>query len=67
MTRKMKRYNVENRALKFIEQDKMPIAPKHPSTVEMLESITKGKKKFPMISSMYCSSRQSRRTAITPH
>ncbi|KAI5750065.1 hypothetical protein M8J76_012542 [Diaphorina citri] len=44
MTRKMKRYNVENRALKFIDQDKMPIAPKHPSTVEMLESITKDPK-----------------------
>lgn len=40
--RKTKRFNVENRAQKFIEQDKLPVAPKHPSTSKILESLTKG-------------------------
>uniref|UniRef100_A0A8D8UR89 Protein NDUFAF4 homolog n=1 Tax=Cacopsylla melanoneura TaxID=428564 RepID=A0A8D8UR89_9HEMI len=40
LLRKTRRFNVDNRAQRFIEQDKLPVAPKHPSTVKLLESIT---------------------------
>ncbi|KAL1465556.1 hypothetical protein WDU94_005113, partial [Cyamophila willieti] len=44
LLRKTRRFNVENRAQRFIDQDKLPVAPKHPSTQKLLESITKDPK-----------------------
>lgn len=42
VARAAKNYNVENRAHRIVDKDKLPPAPRHPSTAKLLEDFAQG-------------------------
>ena len=42
VARAAKNYNVENRARRMIDKDKLPAAPRHPSTAKLIEEFAQG-------------------------